>query len=337
MKKIRILLKKKLMIGIIAILISSGIVSAVEINTNNIRTGNEKKDFHINCGLVGYWSFDLKNSEDESGNANHGIINDGIITDGISGKSIILDGDEDYIEIIDISDFVFINNDITFSAWVQIADNENSYRHFISLGDADDGVPRIDLGKARSSGAQGKVFGQIYTGEESQVTSFDTGEEIPKNEWLLLTIVIDYPESFKLYINGVLQDIDELISFDMSTAGNLKLWIGGAPWTGISGHGFHNSYIDEVRIYDRAISEDEISTLYNNPAGLKKTYILGGISNLDTDVGNLNSFKASNLFCLQFSPLRFIRLKSGERIKISDTYNGILNQNFILGSFQANI
>jgi hypothetical protein len=292
---------------------------------------------NINDGLVGYWSFDFENAEDESGNENHGIIDEAIIADGLSGKALILDGEDDHVEIIDTSDFEFANQDLTFSVWVKIADNENHYRHFVSLGDATDDVPRIDLAKARSEAAQGRIFGQIYTPDESQVLSFDEGDEIPKNEWLFLTIVADYPGSFKLYLNAELQDLDDLVGFDMSDAESLELWIGGCPWEGISGHGFHNSFIDEVRIYERALTENEIDSLYTNPASLKDTIIIGRISNLNTDVGNLNTFEAISLFCIQFSPFKFIRYKSGELIKISESYRGLLNNNLAIGIFQANI
>jgi hypothetical protein len=331
------LINKKFVIGVLFLFIGTSLVSAVGINTNNIMIKRENLNFNINDGLVGYWSFDFENAEDESGNGNHGILNEAGVTDGLSGKALIFDGEDDYVEIIDTSDFEFVNQDFTFSVWVKIADNENHYRHFVSLGDATDDVPRIDLAKARSEAAQGRIFGQIYTPDESQVLSFDEGDKIPKNEWLFLTIIADYPDSFKLYLNAELQDLDDLVDFDMSDAESLDLWIGGCPWEGISGHGFHNSFIDEVRIYDRALTENEIKSLYNNPASLKDTIIIGRISNLNTDVGNLNTFEVISLYCIQFSPFKFVRLKSGETIKISNDYRGLLTKNLAIGIFHANI
>ena len=328
-------LNKKLVLGILVIFIGTSLVSAVDIKSEN--ESGPIEITQLNCGLLGYWSFDFEYADDESGNSNHGIINGAISTDGISGKALLFDGEDDYVEILDTSDFEFVNKDFTFSAWVQIADNENSYRHFVSLGDATDDVPRIDLAKARSVAAQGKIFSQIYTQDESQVLSNDEGGKIPKNEWLFLTSVADYPNSLKLYINAELQDIDELVDFDMSQADLLELWIGGCPWLGISGHGFHNSLIDEVRIYDRALNENEIKSLYNNPAGLKTTIMFGRIKNLEKNVGNLKTFEVIKLNCIQFSPFRFVTLNSGEKIKISRDYKGFLTPNIAIGIFQAYI
>lgn len=335
------LLKKALVFTMFVLFIGASLVSAVDINLEN--QNDEKKIIHLNIndGLVGYWSFDLENAEDESGNGNSGIVYGATLVDGISGRAFQFDGVDDYIDILDTGGYEFTNQDLTFSAWVQIADNDNHYHAFMSLADGTTqyGYPIIILSKCRSGYREGRIYFQLQTSldEALIVPSNEDGDTLPKFEWIYLTGVIDYPDSVKFYVNGDLQGSVTPIDFDMSDALSLKLNFGSTPYPGYNGeYGRHNGRIDEVRIYDRALSDDEIKELYNNPAGLKKTIMFGRISNLTTDVGNLTMFKALRLRCIQFSPFRFYTT-AGETIKISEDYRGLLTKNIVFGIFQSNI
>ena len=68
----------------------------------------------------------------------------------------------------------------------------------------------------------------------------------------------------------------------------------------------------------------------------KTTLIIGKITDLDMSKDFI-TFKAVNIWCIQFLPFRFIKYKSGEQIAMSNQYIGILNQKLICGSFKAAI
>ena len=102
------LLKKTLVIVIFVLFIGTCLVSALNINSENKIVAKKISQLNLNDGLVGYWSCDFENAEDESGNGNFGVIHGAVAVDGISGRAFYFDGVNDYIDILDINDFLFI-------------------------------------------------------------------------------------------------------------------------------------------------------------------------------------------------------------------------------------
>ncbi|MFH2002634.1 MAG: LamG-like jellyroll fold domain-containing protein [Planctomycetota bacterium] len=226
-------------------------------------------------GLVSYWSFNEgvgSVAHDEGGNGNDGdIYGSPSWVDGISGKCLHFDGVDDYVNIPDVEDFYFADQSLTFLAWVTIHDNLNEYRNFISLGDGNgDNRPSINLVKSRSGYWQGRAYFESYDKSNwiGAAKSDEVGSELADGEWRLLCGIYDWDsKTIKLYINGVLQSSQgTLQSFDMNDASQLSLrigcWCGSDPTTE-----FHCGEIDEVRIYNRALNEDEITYLFNATPG----------------------------------------------------------------------
>jgi len=84
---------------------------------------------------------------------------------------------------------------------------------------------------------------------------------LQQNQWDLLTGTWD-GNTLKLYLNGLLQSTNNNVplgSIDDCLGGTLRIglwWENDPAW-------FHGT-IDEVRIYNRALSDEEVLTLYNN-------------------------------------------------------------------------
>jgi hypothetical protein len=234
-------------------------------------------------GLLAYWSSDEGTDtvlHDNSGRGHDGIIYGATWVDGISGSALSFDGVDDYVEIPDVSDFVFVNQSLTYSAWVQIVDNANSYREFICLAEAGgDKRPGIHLVKSRSGSNEGRVSMQVDNGTQyNSAVSIQDGDQLPKSQWMHLVGVVDYQNSLiKLYINGIFQDEDYLPNYDLSEAQPLGLRLGWSTWGDIGFNYHHKGLMDEVRIYDRALSEDEVEWLYCDP--------FRGDANGDSEVG----------------------------------------------------
>jgi hypothetical protein len=332
---IKYLLNKTLVFTIVILFIGTSLVSALDINFKNEIAIKDISSVDINDGLVGYWSFDFEDALDESGNDNIGTVHGVVPVDGISGRAFIYDGIDDYVDILDTTDFTFTEQSVTISCWVQIVDNPDEYRRFIVLKGSTNPHPGISLQKCRSGVNSGKLCFSVHNvyGDSSHAYSIHDGDQLPKSTWLFVVGVIDYPGTVKLYLNGDLQEAVTAVSYDMSDAYNLKLHFGVSPIV----PGWHKGLLDEVRIYNRALSDDEIMELYNNPAGLKSTIMFGRVSNLNTDAGDLMTFEALKLRCIQFSPFKFVTFKAGEKLKISEEYKGFLNQNFVLGIFKTKI
>jgi hypothetical protein len=98
------------------------------------------------------------------------------------------------------------------------------------------------------------------------------GGELPKNTWIHLVTVVDYSAcQLRLYMDNALEDTDSLITFDLSAAGSLGAFIGlGGAWGGPQ-----YGPIDDVAIYNRALSSSEINELYLIPT--PSAILLGSI------------------------------------------------------------
>ena len=68
----------------------------------------------------------------------------------------------------------------------------------------------------------------------------------------------------------------------------------------------------------------------------KFTFLIGKITNVVT-VGSNTEFDAVNLFCIQFSPFKFVNYNSDETVTISNKILGIITSNFVFGFFNAAI
>lgn len=260
----------------------------------------------ITAGLVGYWSFDDRTATDNSDNNNDGTIyGDPVyIEDGGPDGSgcFSFDGINDYININDVSEFMFTNQDVSFSVWVQIYDNPvYDYRYFISLGDGIDEYPEIELLKCRGGVNDGKIDMQVSPDDNTgyPATSILNGNDLPKYEWMHVVGVVDYTNSLvKLYINNEYQGSNYLGSYDLTLASDLVLHFGVDPWFNPQYPGWHNGLLDEVRIYNRALSQIDIQELYNQVMGkpvvtitnpknnncLSKTITITGSAYDDTEV-----------------------------------------------------
>lgn len=222
-------------------------------------------------GLVGYWSFDQETAEDKSCNTHDGVIYGAEPCDGVAGMAMCFnDADQNYINIPDVGDFAWNNQSVTFSLWTQVKDNPDLYRDYISLGSESQGEPTIEIAKYRAGQWEGRIFMIVHLGGSnySAACSDTTGPELEltPDRWIHLAGVYDSTDGkVWLYVNGELQSDHrglESISYDLSNVGDLNLNLGQHCET--SGpNTWHNGPLDEIRIYDRALTEDEIKSLYH--------------------------------------------------------------------------
>jgi len=220
--------------------------------------------------LVLYLPFDEGNGNvawDYSGYNNTGILKDANITnsdgdtppqwvDGKFGNALNFDRVDDYVNVSD-SASLDITDEITVEAWFKpegiyqsmIVDKNNAYRIWISWGD----------------GSWATLAFSVYINEAWNDTEFSV--ELLKGQWYHLLGVYNGSTS-KLYLNG------NLVA-SKSLSGNInesdeELLIGRYKY---SGEYYFNGTIDEVHIYNRALSEEEIKAEY--VLGLKKLFQSG--------------------------------------------------------------
>jgi hypothetical protein len=209
-------------------------------------------------GLIGYWPFDEgsgSTTADLSGKNNNGTLtNNPVWTAGKIGNALRFDATDDKNDDNDPRVVIGTRFDIsgvpfTLSAWINPVDY-NDYRAIFSKRD----LP--DPSKKRLDWGLGFVSGAIYL--EGKAPLFYGAP--PTGTWIHLAVVASSTDT-KLYVNGTLGQT--LGAFEIGTGDQANTVIGG---TGEGPKGDNDPFkgmIDELRIYDRALSASEIQQVYN--------------------------------------------------------------------------
>jgi hypothetical protein len=204
----------------------------------------EDYTFDIGEGLVAYWRFE-GNMEDSSENGNEGsLINmapeSGNWVDGKVGKALSFDGVDDYVNIPD-NQSLDITDEITIGMWVMTNSQADPLsKHW--------NIMRVILFEGNNT----KVVYQIG-GANITTSSFDN--VIQTGSWH--HIVWTYNGSLtQVYVDGDPNGFSKEASGDLLTSSN-PLYIGRYS------DRYFNGLIDELMIYDRALSAEEIKNLYD--------------------------------------------------------------------------
>ena len=193
--------------------------------------------------LVLYYSFhsntDAATVVDISGRNFNGQVHGAkYTTDEILGAVMAFDGDDDYISIPEV-----YLKEFTFSAWIKTNGRGINNLRIFTLSDGE-----------RCYGLQGNVAGGIgvYVADNSEVNEYDW--RLGKDMWTHITVTHD-GRRFAIYKNGRLTEAGN-IETDGVTG---TLYIGG---TSRHRGGFWHGLIDEVAIFNCALTEAEVKQLY---------------------------------------------------------------------------
>ena len=221
-------------------------------------------------GLVAYWPLD-ENFEDAAGDFDgEEVGSDPIEFDaGQFGNGIVLNGEDQYVEITggDEEGLDFIDTEMSVSAWFRVDAFDTNWQALIAKGEQD--AWRIH----RRGGEAGMAFNA--GGPDTPVSDADVDDgEIHH----LVAISAEDPDTGNpngvksLYIDG------ELVAEDIGAAINLPntnnlVRIGDNPstdnreWEGL---------IDDVAIWNRALTEDEVAEIWNDGAGASIGSLISG-------------------------------------------------------------
>jgi len=203
------------------------------------------------AGLVGYYTFDNPDlGTDESGESNHGEAIGGQTTSGAglcAGDALNPDGDETHIEL---EGFPGPDTGLTISAWIKPEQVDgNGQRIF-----ADD-VVNEGYALSLNDGGSGRLR---FFNRDGSTVRLDTDSIIEEDEWYHVVAVYDDDGGKRaIYVNG---KKEASMSGDPSLGTTGTASIGGEPEES-SEDKYFDGVIDEVRVYDRPLSESEIDAL----------------------------------------------------------------------------
>jgi hypothetical protein len=209
----------------------------------------------LSTGLVGHWTFDgknmLQNVTDSSGQGNNGRLLNFTSTSsaqviGKIGQALNFDGTDDTIIVPD-SPTTNLSTNITMSAWFY--NRQWKEADIIEKGGA--GGYMIWTAPSRANHIVcGKQNGNV--GTDAVISQTDFSNRL--NEWIHIACVDD-GSTQKIYVNGAL-DISASRTTSYNNSSPLQI--------GNGDDGKFNGLIDDVRIYNRAISASEVKQLYNS-------------------------------------------------------------------------
>lgn len=202
-------------------------------------------------GLVAYWPFDEgtgKTAEDVTGNGHHGkFAGAPKWVDGKFGTALEFDGEEDHVVVADDAALA-IEENITFMAWFSPGDVLTSRRLMVKNNSI---FVIFDFGNKDSIDFLVKPDN---TFAESTTTDWKVGE------WYHFAGTFD-GKTMKVYVNGKLEG--EAANNVPIAPSDLELWIGGDDFGRPTD--FFPGTIDEVRLYEKTLTEAEIQKVMETP------------------------------------------------------------------------
>jgi hypothetical protein len=213
-------------------------------------------------GLVGYWPFN-GNANDVSGNGNNGVVNGAALAIdrfGIIDKSYSFDGISNYISINNSSSLNIIGTQITLSFWLYSNNNPNDANYKgISKGGYDIGSGYEFIYRNSFSGDDGVI--QITGGTGIQDCNVGYNMNAAFGQWIHLAVTLNNGVA-SFYVNGVYQVGDNLNQISQFVSNNSNLLFGKRNPLN-SNAGFLKGKMDDVGIWNRALTQQEITNLFN--------------------------------------------------------------------------
>jgi len=242
--------------------------------------------FNDTSNLLAWYKFD-DNANDSSGNNKHLTLYnnptppyDSTIT--IDGSSVNIDGDT-YLQN-STSGTYFTPSNLSISFWLYGGSQSTTHQAILS---------------ARKGSPQGGWI--IYIPPSTNNISFWVGanpwntldvtvSDLFSTSWKFFTITYSSTNALKIYKNGV-SIYSGTLSTSSRTADNFRIGAGANEQTPLF-YLNNGSKIDDCRIYNKILSVDEISILYNRP---KSVIVSGGGGGTNSITGNGIQYTIGNI------------------------------------------
>ncbi len=198
-----------------------------------------KAQVNLSNGLIAWYPFS-GNAGDSSGNGHDGIVTDATLVNDRFGKTnsaYFCDGNSKAITVLAFGDYNA--QGVTVSMWIKTSKKGAA----LQLVSGAIGTLYLNVHKIGT-------FVADFDGNMSNLSSANASDSVVTNGVWVNVIATNDGTTTRLYVNGALQ---KSYSESLSTGGS-DLIIGNKGYIGS---------IDDIRIYNRAITASEVSAIYS--------------------------------------------------------------------------
>ncbi|MFT3846031.1 MAG: T9SS type A sorting domain-containing protein [Lacibacter sp.] len=250
--------------------------------------------------LVAYYPFN-GNANDESGNSRNPTYNGATLTAdrfGNTNKAYAFSGAVNGHIEYSANGLPAANR--TISLWFYVPDVSNRPG---LLGYGGNGSCATTLLMGLNCTGSGQYWVQGHCGNNPAAYTYPSP---PVNQWYHWVLTIN-GSAQKIYINGVLKSTDNTFTGSTSVAGSAELSFGVIPHTnGLAPYtdanvGYLQGKLDDIRIYDAAMSDAQVLQLYQSELlGLVAYYPFNGNANDESGNGNNGTVNGAALTADRF-------------------------------------
>ncbi|OHA42431.1 MAG: hypothetical protein A3H68_00475 [Candidatus Taylorbacteria bacterium RIFCSPLOWO2_02_FULL_46_40] len=227
---------------------------------------------NLQNGLVGWWTFDGKDTPwtsataataiDKSGNGKTGTLTNmsrtTATTPGKIGQALKFDGVNDYINLGSTNNYITRTIPFSISFWLNLRGYTANNNKGLAIFKTTEGSPYEIFVSNNASyspisfGSQDGTYIRLHP-------STDFGSTLD-SKWNYITITFDGVDSsaatsFKIFVNGDIKTLTTSLAYAPQTN---QTFLGGLSTSAVA-----KMFLDDVRIYNRALSATEIRQLYN--------------------------------------------------------------------------
>jgi len=172
---------------------------------------------------------------------------------GKFGNGIAFDDENSYIAAGNSNVADMTTNSFSINAWAKLKANQSTtHEYLLSKGATADGY------LLRFSDVGSSVYKPVFLYADGSQNAIIGTTQVNDDSWHMITAVYNIETSqTQIYVDGNLEVSGDTISGSMTNIHTLKI---GAYYDGTANP---NGTIDEVRIYNRALSPGEVSALYS--------------------------------------------------------------------------
>ncbi len=211
----------------------------------------------LTSGLVGHWTFDGKNMisnvADSSGNGNNGMMSgftstSSAVTAGKVGQGLRFDGSND---IVTASQNTITNYPFTLSIWAKPS-SISSQQYAISYALNSSNVVFYAIGL---NGDKAYIYSRSSTPEEGSATG---AISLKNDKWVHLVGIFNSATDKRVYVDGVQHALlSTSIPFVSANTAGFGVLARSSQF------GYWNGLLDDARVYNRALTDSEITQIYN--------------------------------------------------------------------------